>query len=308
MNKLLTSTLKTMTMNKIMNGALAAILICGACVFTSCSSDDDNPTPPPSDTWDAETGTLTVNSNPGKNAYKGRTDIVSVVFSDAVTSIGDSAFYDCIFDVIDIPASVRSIGSEAFAGEDADLRTATIYAKDCTFGEHPFAQSIMTDIYVPAEFVASYKTQHPDYAEQIEAIPEAQQTGNVIVWSQALCRYIWVMLPYNHEGKILAAHNTQGGITVSFTGAVNEFGFHMWDISLLQGEKLTFTSTVGNISQITIQSEPYDEEPDIPVAKGWTWDAAKRTFTWQGTPSATIEMLACEEIELENIQIQFTID
>ena len=39
-----------------------------------------------------------------------------------------------------------------------------------------------------------------------------------------------------------------------------------------------------------------------------TWDAAKRTFTWQGTPSATVEMLASEEIDLENVQIQFTID
>ena len=30
-------------MKKIMNWVLAAILICGACVFTSCSSDEDNP-------------------------------------------------------------------------------------------------------------------------------------------------------------------------------------------------------------------------------------------------------------------------
>ena len=30
-------------MKKIMNWVLAAILICGACVFTSCSKDEDNP-------------------------------------------------------------------------------------------------------------------------------------------------------------------------------------------------------------------------------------------------------------------------
>ena len=30
-------------MKKIMNWVLAAILICGACVFTSCSSNEDNP-------------------------------------------------------------------------------------------------------------------------------------------------------------------------------------------------------------------------------------------------------------------------
>ena len=69
---------------------MVATLICGAMsVLTSCTSDNaDNPTsmpafPLPGDTWDAATRTLTVNSNPGKSAYEGRRDIVSVVFSDA---------------------------------------------------------------------------------------------------------------------------------------------------------------------------------------------------------------------------------
>ena len=154
-------------MKRMYAWVLAAILtVCGASVFTACSSNDDNPTPQPSDIWDAETGTLYVNSNPDKNAYKGRTDIVSVVFSDAVTGIGDSAFYDCHFGVIDIPASVRSIGSEAFAAEDSELQTVTIYAKECSFGNHPFPQSIMTDIYLPAEFEASYKAQNQYYATE----------------------------------------------------------------------------------------------------------------------------------------------
>ena len=54
---------------------LAAILICGASVFTSCTSDNaDNPAsvptfPQPGDTWDAATGTLTVNSNPDKDGH-----------------------------------------------------------------------------------------------------------------------------------------------------------------------------------------------------------------------------------------------
>ena len=69
----------------------AILVICGANVFTACTSNDDNTTPQPSDVWDAETGTLYVNSNPGKSAYEGRTDIVSVVFSDGVTSIGSDA-------------------------------------------------------------------------------------------------------------------------------------------------------------------------------------------------------------------------
>ena len=80
-------------------------------------------------------------------------------------------------------------------------------------------------------------------------------------------------------------------------------------------EKLTFTSTVGNISKIMIQTQLYhydeeedeEDEPD-PIAEGWTRDAAKYTFTWQGTPPATVEMVAGGKIKLENVQILFTID
>ena len=299
---------------------LAAILICGASVFTSCTSDNaDNPAsvptfPQPGDTWDAATGTLTVNSNPDKDAYKGRTDIVSVVFSDAVTSIGDRAFYNCHISVVDLPASVVSIGSEAFAGKDSELDIVTIYATDCAFGEHPFVQSILTNVYVPAASLDAYETKYPEYSEKISqfhAIPEAKQEGNEIIWSNALCKYMQVWIPYNHKGRIAAAHNTQGGITVNFAITDEDSGFDIGYITLVQGEKLTFTSTVGNISKITIQTDPYedeDEEPGTPVAEGWTWDTAKHTFTWQGTPSAAVEMLASDDVDLESVQISFTID
>ena len=181
-----------------------------------------------------------------------------------------------------------------------------------------FLQSILTNIYVPAESVAAFKTTHPDYDNQIFAIPEAKQEGNEIIWSKDLCEYIEVTLSYYNKDRMVAFHNTQGGITVSFTGTDEDSGFYWKSISLVQGEKLTFTSTVGNISKITIQTDPYeyedDEEDDdeyepyIPVAEGWTWDAANHTFTWQGTPLATAEMIASEVIDLERVQIRFTIE
>ena len=117
---------------------------------------------------------------------------MSVVFSNAVTSIGDSAFYDCHISVIDLPASVVSIGSEAFSGKGSDLEKVTIYATDCIFGEHPFVQSIMTNIYVPAESLAAYEAKYPYYKGRIHAIPEVMLEGNEIVWSELLCEYIWV--------------------------------------------------------------------------------------------------------------------
>jgi hypothetical protein len=301
-------------MKRMSQWVLAAILtISGSSVFTACSSHDDNPAPKPSDLWDAATGTLYVNSNPGKSAYEGRTDIVSVFFSDAVTSIGDRAFYNCPISVVDLPASVVSIGNEAFAGEDSDLEKVTIYATDCTFGEHPFVQSILTNVYVPAASLESYKASYPGYKSQIYAIPEVELDGNEIIWSEDLCEYIWVGIPYYHKDRIVAAHNTQGGITVNFAITDENSGLDIGCISLVQGEKLTFTSAVGNISKITIQTDPYEEddeenEPDTPVAEGWKWDAAKHTFTWQGTPSAAVEMLAGGDVNLESVQISFTID
>ena len=264
------------------------------------------------DVWDEATKTLYVNTNPGKSAYEGRTDIVSVVFSDAVTSIGDRAFYNCPISVVDLPASVVSIGNEAFAGEDSDLDKVTIYATDCTFGEHPFLQSILTNIYVPAASLDAYKASYPGYKSQVYAIPEVELDGNEIIWSEDICEYIWVGIPYYHKDRIVAAHNTQGGITVNFAITDENSGFDIGCISLVKGEKLTFTSIVGSISHITIQAASYDDEDDeedaTPVAAGWTWDAAQHTFTWQGTPATAIEMLAVEDVNLESVQIQFTIE
>ena len=287
---------------------VAATLMCGASVFTACNKDNPQP-----DKWDAKTGTLYVNTNPGKRAYEGRTDIVSVVFSDAVTSIGDSAFYNSSITVVDLPASVVSIGNEAFSGKKSVLKKLTIYATDCAFGEHPFVQSILANVYVPAASLDAYKAKYPGYKSQVYAIPEVEQEGNEIIWSEDLCEFIWVGIPYYHKDRIVAAHNTQGGITVNFAITDEDSGFDIDCITLVQGEKLTFTSTVGAISKITIQTDPYErdddeEAPVIPVAEGWTWDAAKHTFTWQGTPYATVEMLAGGKVNLESVQIRFTVN
>ena len=67
------------------------------------------------DTWDDATKTLTVNSNPVDDAYKGVTDIEHLVISEGVTSIGTSAFYECSgIASISFPNSLTSIGSSAF--------------------------------------------------------------------------------------------------------------------------------------------------------------------------------------------------
>ena len=287
----------------------AILLFCGTTVLTSCDKDDDNTAPQLSDIWDAETGTLIVNCNPGKNAYRGRTDIKEQIINDGVTSIGDYAFYDCGISVIDLPASVVSIGSNAFTGKGISIQMVTVNAKDCVFGDKPFLWSILTNIYVPAESLDEYKTRYPEY--ELLPIPEVSRNGNVIEWSEALCDYTWSTIL---DDRNVTIHNTQGGITVNFAGTEEDDGLMRFGIHLVQGEKLTFTSAVGKISKITVQAIPLedvddeeDEEPYIPVAEGWTWDAENYTFTWQGTPTEVVDMIA-GDVNIDRVQISFTVE
>ena len=71
----------------------------------------------PGDEWDDATKTLTVNSNPIDYAYSGGVSVIeNLVISDAVTSIGASAFAECTgLTSITIPNNVTSIGVGAFA-------------------------------------------------------------------------------------------------------------------------------------------------------------------------------------------------
>ena len=77
-------------------------------------------TPLSGDTWDEDTKTLTVNSNPGTDAYSSNEcneEIEHLIISDAVTSIGTKAFYGCSkLTSIEIPNSVVTIGEWAFRG------------------------------------------------------------------------------------------------------------------------------------------------------------------------------------------------
>lgn len=72
------------------------------------------------DIWDPSTKTLTVNSNPGENAYNSDknsgTDVIEhVIITDNVTSIDDYAFYRCTgLESVTIPASITNIGNFAF--------------------------------------------------------------------------------------------------------------------------------------------------------------------------------------------------
>jgi len=135
------------------------------------------------DEWDDATKTLTVNSNPGYQAYFEQTEIEHVVISDAVTSIGDyafaycsslssvtipnsvtsigtSAFYQCSsLSSVTIPNSVTSIGGSAFSG-CTGLTSMTIDATTPpSLGENAFKYVDVPacKLYVPASSASDYK-------------------------------------------------------------------------------------------------------------------------------------------------------
>jgi len=104
-------------MRKILTFLCAALMSVGMFALT----------PSGTDTWDEGTKTLTVNSNPGDwGDYYYESEIVHVVISDAVTSIGEGAFAECFnLKSVTIGNSVTSIGQSAFA-DCAGLTSVTI--------------------------------------------------------------------------------------------------------------------------------------------------------------------------------------
>ena len=118
-------------------------------------------TPLSGDVWDESTGTLTVNSNPGDNAYDSNSEIQHLVFSDAVTSIGEYAFGDCPnLLTITIPSSVTTIGDDAFLG--CTLTSITNYRSTPQSINNGMFQNMTVDsknckLYVPSGSVSAYK-------------------------------------------------------------------------------------------------------------------------------------------------------
>ena len=118
-------------------------------------------TPRSGDSWDNTTKTLTVNSNPGDFAYDSNSEIQHLVFSDAVTSIGEYAFGDCPnLLTITIPSSVTTIGEDAFLG--CTLTSITNYATTPQSINNGMFQNMSVDpknckLYVPSGSVSAYK-------------------------------------------------------------------------------------------------------------------------------------------------------
>ncbi len=102
------------------------------------------------DTWDESTKTLTVNSNPGTEAYYQNTQIEHLIISDGVTTIGESAFDECtaLLSVV-IGNDVTNIEANAF-DECGAMTSLTIGNKVQTIGESAFGScESLTSVIIP---------------------------------------------------------------------------------------------------------------------------------------------------------------
>ena len=266
------------------------------------------------DVWDEATKTLTVNSNPGEAAYLGRTEIEHLIISNAVTSIGISAFKSCTnlssvtfgnsvesiglyafgecsnLASIELPASIQSIGNYAF------MYCSQLASLTCNAVNPPtignalfFGWGALAHIYVPAGSVDDYKgaTGWSAKASIIEAISGGDEpAGEVITWDSDFCSNVVACFD-SWEWQHVEANNTKDGITVTYSNS-NDYGWKVGTIDLyVQENILTFTSTVGDISKIEVYySANYGSTPN-----GWTLDATNKKFVWEGTAAAAVDMV-----------------
>ena len=102
------------------------------------------------DSWDAGTGTLTVNSNPG--FYYACGNMIHLIIGSGVTSIDDDAFSQCEgLTTVDYAAGpqLTSIGARAFASCPA-LTSINLPPTVTSIGDNAFNPSGLTTIDIPA--------------------------------------------------------------------------------------------------------------------------------------------------------------
>ena len=180
---------------------------------------------------DGKTATAEVTSEDIYSNYKGLTTIdipASVTYegySYSVTSISESAFYDCgDLTSVTIPARVASIGSAAFAGcpltTITNLATTPQVIDENVFmgnDEHPGANPSTCVLYVPEEAIALYKAAEgwKDF-QHIEAIPVEGKDEVQVVPTETTATISWpkVTGAYTYE---LVIHDGSGNIVCTLT-------------------------------------------------------------------------------------------
>ncbi len=162
--------------------------------------------------------------------------------------------------------------------------------------DNPLTVTMTADVAYVADFAAAATPE-----------PQPQPAQQVITWSAQSCHDVEA---YYNMGQIITANNSKDGITVTYSGSdVNDLdGMRIGGIFLTGGtnSKVTFSSTVGDISKIEIYYYTNVLE-DVPV--GWTHEVLYDKFVWEGTPAASVDLMkGAERVGFYIRNIDFTIE
>ena len=138
-------------------------------------------------------------------------DIKSVVIEDGVTSIGNSAFYECTsLSSIILPETLTTLSNEWVFGSCKNLKEVYFYATTLPYIAYGVFRNLNPIIYVPAESLAAYKSalywqdfdvRPMDVTTSIEDIHTSHSSGTKLL----------------RDGKILIIHE---GKTYNIMGSL----------------------------------------------------------------------------------------
>ena len=239
-------------------------------------------TPQGTDTWDDATKTLTVNSNPGNEAYQDQSDIKHVVISSTVTSIGNFAFSTCFYletviaseglttigegafsacenlESVTLPSTLLYVDQHAFA-QGSNLKSVTITAPalndDYGYGVYVFEDTHADlKIYVPAESVETYKTKWSDYADKIVAIGSGSTpAGNSITINAS-----------SYGSVVASPTSAEAGATITLTATPDD-GYQLKSIS---GVYVPVSETLNATSE-TVNGNKFQAQATSRNNNGW---------------------------------------
>ena len=246
-------------------------------------------TPRSGDSWDDNTKTLTVNSNPQDDHYHDQSEIKRLVISSSVTEIGEQAFsssynlesviaynglqvidQDAFFscpklESVILPSTLREVRYSAFAACD-NLKYVTINAPSLqAYQEYAFDDAHENlKIYVPEASLATYKTNWSAYADKFQAIPSSLAVGDTLKVGDAMysATDVYVDAGYlRFQIKASSLHtissiapNGNGKIKVEFTPYAEEF-YPSGSYAALTNWIYCYSEyTSGDVTEITVVS------------------------------------------------------
>lgn len=225
----------------------------------------------PGDEWDYETSTLTVNSNPGSQAYQWNADILHVIFSDAVTNTGEQTFFNCEgLTTVTIGDNVDTIGPSAFLQCYA-LTTVTMGNSVRVIEGMAFCScNNLANIELPNS-VTNIKSGAFSYCTSLTTFTIPKNVVEIGWQAFRYCNSVTDVYCYP-----LAA-NLEWSYEYDFQGG-SETRCHVWP-----SQYMAYVNKFSG-AHVSFYGDLFDPDPSVWVLDGDVWDADTKTLTVNSNP------------------------